>query len=160
MTNRVQAQAFLNTVIEPACQAIGYWSPAAGVLLLGTAIQESQLCYRRQIGGGPGLGLFQCEPSTYRSLHDDFLRYRPALLAKVQATADRTEWPEPEWLVTHDRFSAAIARCRYLWAPEALPAADDIPAMAAYWSRHYNTRNESDKIQQFIDNWHAVMGED
>jgi len=160
MTNRVQAQAFLNTVIEPACQAIGYWSAAAGVLLLGTAIQESQLCYRRQIGGGPGLGLFQMEGATHDDIWSNYLAYRPELAAKILHVAQRTERPEAEWLVTHDRYAAAMARTLYLRVPSALPPADDIRAMGNYYKVWYNTASGAGSAQQFIDNWHAVMGED
>jgi hypothetical protein len=159
MTDRQTAIVFLNTVIEPAIQAISLWSPAAGQLLLGTALQESKLYQRRQIGGGPALGLFQMEPITHDDIWESYLRYRPVLAGRVLVVAQRTEPPDAEWLVTHDRYAAAMARIKYLRSPEVLPAGDDVVAMAAYWGKFYNSRNESDKIQQFIDTWRQVMGE-
>jgi hypothetical protein len=36
-------------------------------------------------------------------------------------------------------FQIAIARMKYLRAPGALPAADDLPGLAAYYKRHWNT---------------------
>lgn len=158
MVSRDTALTFLNTVIEPALQAIGCWSPAAGVLLLGTAIQESRLCYRRQIGGGPGLGLWQMEPQTYGDCYDNYLRFRPELAAKIIAQGRRHEWPEPEWLITHDRFAAALARVKYLRAPAPLPDASDIRAMASYWKQWYNSLEGAGSALQFIDNWNVAMG--
>lgn len=159
MTSRVTAQTFHDTVIRPALDAVGLWSDAAGQLLLGTALQESGLCHRRQIGGGPALGLFQIEPATYQDQYDNYLRYpgHTDLLRKVLLVAERTEWPEPEWLVCHDRFSAVIARIKYLRDNQPLPSVNDIPAMATMYVRVYNAGGAA-TTQQFIDNWHATMG--
>ena len=42
-------------------------------------------------------------------------------------------------LDTNLAYATAMARMLYWRKPEALPAADDIPGLAAYWKRHYNT---------------------
>jgi hypothetical protein len=49
-------------VIYPARNKMGMWSEAAGELVLGTAIVESNLTYLKQHGEGPALGLWQVEP--------------------------------------------------------------------------------------------------
>lgn len=157
--SRDSALSFMHTVIEPAIQVIHLWSPAAAVLLLGTAIQESQLCYRRQIGGGPALGLFQMEPATHDDCWYNYLSYRPSLASQVMKVARRSEQPEAEWLVTHDDYAAAMARIKYLRAPAPLPDALDIPAMASYWTQFYNAGGTGTP-QKYLDNWHAVMGDE
>ena len=62
-------RAFVNNVIHPTLCSLTEISYAAAAveLPLGTARVESGLRHRRQIGGGPALGLSQMEPNT----HDD-----------------------------------------------------------------------------------------
>jgi len=43
-------------------------------------------------------------------------------------------------------------------AREPIPAAGDIPAMAAYWKTHYNTPGGAGTAAQFIANWEAHNG--
>jgi hypothetical protein len=52
-------------VIYPALNKMGMWSEAAGELVLGTAIVESNHTYLKQHGDGPALGLWQVEPATH-----------------------------------------------------------------------------------------------
>lgn len=159
MVSKQTAETFLNTVIEPAIQALGLWSDAVGQLLLGTALQESGLVHRRQIGGGPALGLFQCEPASYDDTYANYLRYpgRADMLAAVLKLAQRTEWPEADWLVAHDKFATAIARIKYLRSPMPIPDVNDIPGMARIYKLVYNGPGAATE-HQFIDNWHATMG--
>ena len=70
---------FRESVIKPTLEKMGLWSESAESLILGTAIQESRLKYRKQIGGGPALGLFQMEPFTHDSIRNDYLDYRKEL---------------------------------------------------------------------------------
>jgi hypothetical protein len=157
MVSRATAETFLQTVIRPACEAIGLWSPEAGQLILATFIHESHLVERRQIGGGPALGLGQMEPETHDDCYTNYLDFRPQLRAKVLAVAGLAQKPDAEWLVAHDQYAAAMARVKYLRTDAPLPSINNIPEMANYWSIYYNTRNELAKIQQFISNWHLVM---
>jgi hypothetical protein len=159
VVTKVAAETFLRTIIQPACEAIGAWSEAAGQLLLGTAIQESGLVHRRQLGDGPALGLFQMEPATHHDCWVNYLVYRPDLAHKVLVVGSLTEPSDAEWLVGHDEYAAAMARVRYLRIDAKLPTVNDISAMADYWSKWYNTRDDAAKAQQFIDNWHRTMGE-
>ncbi len=75
-------QHFLASVIRPTLMTLGLYSPAAEQLLLATAIQESHLTHRKQIGG-PALSYFQIEPKTHNDIWDNFLKYRPQLSGKV-----------------------------------------------------------------------------
>lgn len=51
--------------IRPAFTTLAEGGLAAEELLFGTAIQESLLIHRQQLGGGPALGLFQMETATH-----------------------------------------------------------------------------------------------
>jgi hypothetical protein len=154
----VTAQTFLSTIIRPALEALDFWSEAAGQLLLGTALQESKLCYRRQIGGGPALGLFQMEPATHADCWSNYLVYRPELAHRVLVIGGLTEPPDAEWLVGHDEYSCAMARIKYLRCPAPLPPAGDISAIAEYWLKWYNGGGKG-TVDAFLANWREAMGD-
>lgn len=84
MATKHSAIIFLRHTISPALQSISSnkfptWSPAAKELLLGTAIVESDLQFRKQHGDGPARGLFQMEPVTHNDIWDNFLNTGPSL---------------------------------------------------------------------------------
>ena len=123
------------TAVDPALA-----SNAATNLLLGTAAQESEFgTYRRQLGGGPALGVFQMEPNTFNWLRDKYSHKYPAVLHG--RTAEELEW---------DLFlSILTARLRYRVVPQALPSADSVQDLALYWKKHYNTPAGAGTIEQF-----------
>lgn len=151
------AKAFLSTVIRPTLAQIGLDSTAAEELLLGTALQESDLTHRRQIGGGPGLGFYQMEPATHDDIWNNFLKYRKGLATKIEAlVAPSTD--KLTALEQNDRYATAMARVLYLRAPEPLPPAGNIEAMAKYWKKYYNTPLGAGKPEQFVAKWKKNMG--
>jgi len=70
-------------VIYPALNKMGMWSEAAGELVLGTAIVESNLTYLKQHGEGPALGLWQVEPATHEDLYANYLNFRPEMMSRL-----------------------------------------------------------------------------
>ena len=68
-------------VIYPALNKMGMWSEAAGELVLGTAIVDSNLTYLKQHGNGPALGLWQVELATHDNLYANYLNYRPEIMS-------------------------------------------------------------------------------
>lgn len=147
------ASDFLDNVIRPALKAIGHDSPAAEQLLLGTAIQESHLKYRRQLGGGPGRGLFQMEPATHNDIWKNYLAYKKDLADKVSGLLSSSKADRLAELENNDKYAAAMARVHYLRQPAKLPEENDIQGMAAYWKKYYNTPAGKGKESQFIENW-------
>ena len=147
--------SFLTSIITPTLNNLGLFSPNAAQLLLGTALQESQLTYRKQIGG-PALGLFQMEPATHNDIWDNFLKYRPALAAKVGTLIvpyrDRLTALEFD-----DRYAAAMARVKYLRIPAPIPALGNIQAMAAFWKQYYNTPLGKGTAAKFIATWNQYV---
>ena len=74
----------MRELVEKTIREMGLYSPEAAELLLGTCAQESAYGkYRKQLGGGPALGIFQCEPATFNDIVDNFLNYKKELLVKV-----------------------------------------------------------------------------
>lgn len=115
---------------------------AAINLLLGTAAQESHFgTYLKQIKG-PAMGAFQMEPATFEWLKGRYAKTFPMF---KDCEAEDMEW---------DLMLAIVfARLRYRVVPEALPAADDLPALASYWKKYYNTEAGAGTVDEFIVNY-------
>jgi len=137
---------------------------------------ESRLVYLRQLGKGPALGPYQVEPATHKSIWRDMLTARLDLAQRVgnlagadvvRSTAERGRyvvWWDAHTGLEHHlvassaartipelwHYATAIARCRYLWAREPLPAAEDAEAMAKYWKVAYNTHLGAGRVDKAI----------
>lgn len=137
-------------------------SVAAEELVLGTAIQESGLQHLRQLGNGPALGLWQCEPVTHDDLWDNYLAYQTALAGKVRGLASQHWWQRDRHgeLVRNLAYAAAICRAHYRRCKEPLPAAGDLHQQAALWKLRYNTVHGKGTVAEYIANWRRVMVED
>ncbi len=147
----IDPRQFRDGIIRPALFTLGepYDSEAAANLLLGTALVESGLVYLRQHGQGPAIGFYQIEPSTFDDLGTNFLAFRPDLRILLGAVAfpamSRTAQLEGNLI-----FATAVARLIYWRAAPPLPAADDVPGLAAYWKTHYNTPLGAGTVEKFI----------
>ena len=151
--NFALARDVLVNTIRPALQALEKGGLAAEQLVLGTGVQESLLNAREQSGGGPALGLFQMEPATHDDCWANFLNFRKPLADKVRQTLDAGQDPVAATLKVNDRYAAAMCRVRYLRAPAAMPPADDVDALAAYWKQHYNTPLGAGTPEEFVEKW-------
>ncbi|MDE2395785.1 MAG: hypothetical protein KGL43_17725 [Burkholderiales bacterium] len=158
MPTRAKAVAFRDETIVPTLKSLGLDSGAAAELLLGTALQESKLVYRRQLGNGPARGLFQMEMATHNDLFANFLRYRSTLRHAVIQLKSAPDADAEDELTQNDAYAAAMARVHYLRAPKRLPTAGDTEAMAAYWKQYYNTPLGGGTVDQYIESWNGVMG--
>jgi hypothetical protein len=106
-------QEFLATVIRPTLMAIDLDSTAAEQLLLGTAMQESDLVHRRQMGDGPARGFFQMEPFTHNDIWENFLKFHPELAAKITKLLTSPGADKIEELENNDQYACAMARAHY-----------------------------------------------
>lgn len=116
-------------------------------LLLGTMAVESDFGrYVKQIGGGPALGVFQCEPATRRDIDEHYLKYKPELRQQLK---DYIEVDDIEFMLSFD-IQVVYAYLHY----ERYGAFDeincDIMSYALVWKRYYNTRLGKGTIQGFI----------
>lgn len=122
-------------------------SPAAVELLLGTCAQESRFGhYRRQLAGGPAVGVFQMEPATFLWLRGKYSARFPELVGR--------EAHEMEW---DDRLATIMARLRYLVVREPIPPADDVYGLAHYWKLYYNTRLGRGTEPEFVSNYQRFV---
>ena len=109
-------------------------------LLMGTCAQESQMgTYLRQLGGGPALGIFQMEPSTFLDLRERYgIRY--GMLSRVPE--------EQEWDL---KLAILMARIKYLSCPGAIPK--DVERQARYWKQWYNTALGAGTVDEYLANY-------
>ena len=148
-------------VVVPALDQLGMYSLAAEQLVLGTIAQESNGSYLKQLGNGPALGLAQMEPATHKDHWLNFIKYRRAIRhALLMMTSDSVDesyeqygWPDHVALVWNLRYAISMCRVHYYRRPEALPKANDIKALAAYWKDHYNTHEGAGTVEEFINNF-------
>ena len=147
------ARSILVEAIRPALTALAAGGVAAEQLLLGTAIQESLLIHRQQLGGGPALGLFQMETATHDDCWNNYLKFRKELGEKVKQTLEAGQQPLAQTMKVNDRYAAAMCRVRYMRVPAALPVANDIDGMADYWKEHYNTPLGAGTPEEFLNKW-------
>ena len=122
-------------VVRPTLDALHMGGVTAENLILGTGLVESGFRALKQ-WKGPALGVYQCEPATYR----DILRYlarRDDIARRLRPLAAGSWPPAAEQLTWNLKFATAICRIHYWRKPGAIPA--DLPGQAAYWKHHYNT---------------------
>lgn len=129
---------FHDFIIKPTLDQLGLDQPGASFLLLGTALVETNLQHVRQIGGGPALGVYQMEPATHTDIWENWFPRHMDLARAVTGLA--ANWPcGAMQMVPNLQYATAMARCLYRRRPEPLPGEFDIPAMALYWKRYWNT---------------------
>ena len=145
----INKDQLLQYVIRPTLARLGLGSPSAENLLLGTCAQESHMgSFLHQVKG-PAKGIYQMEDPTHNDLWENYLKFKPDLCRNVlligKCDADN--------LVTNLVYATAMARIQYLRAPEALPSANDISGMGAYWKQYYNTPAGAGTQEEFFENY-------
>lgn len=140
---------FRTNIVRPTLEALGAYSRAAENLVLGTALQESNLQYLRQLEDGPARGFYQMEPNTHDDIWDNFLAFRAELRARVSAflAPDRDRIEQLVWNLA---YATAMCRVHYLRVPHPLPDPGDIGAMGAYWKQYYNTVQGRGTADEFV----------
>lgn len=106
-------------------------------LLMLTAQIESDLGhYYRQVKG-PAVGVFQIEPTTEKSIWNDYLKYRKPLAKKIESLRTKTKIGsnELEWNIA---YSSALAHVLYRWRgvnPDTMTTAEMLEA----YKKAFNT---------------------
>ncbi len=150
----IDARQFRELIVRPSLKEVGLWSPEAEELLMLTAAQESHLGTWIAQVNGPALGVYQMEPAT----HIDVWRYlldnnRSGILARLPW---RTQQDSSK-LVRDLGYATVMARLRYLYAPEPIPAADQVYKLAAYWKQWYNTSLGAGRISDAVLKYHRYV---
>lgn len=157
--NGLDPRQFREYVVRPALRHLDPeipYSVAAENLVVGTAMQESQLRYLDQLAPGPGpaYGIFQIEARTYHD-HVKWIDAREDLKRKV----DALRAPSPsglEQLRTNLLYGAALCRVHYRRSRLGIPDADDVVALGRVWKAAYNTVYGKGTVEQFVRSYGAA----
>jgi hypothetical protein len=160
-------QKQLRRAIKEVLSYLGVYSKAAEELLMLTAAQETHCGkYLWQIDG-PARGIFQMEPDTETDLWMNFLHYNEELTRKVgNLTMVGPGYVGTEGASRTDKklfskfdlkyniaYQIAMARMQYYRHSEPLPAADDVPALADYYKKYYNTYSGAATVSEAMENY-------
>lgn len=141
----------IKTLIETTLKELSLYSTEAVELLVGTCAQESSMGkYRRQIGGGPALGIFQMEPRTFNDIVENFLNYKKNLKEKVMTVSGITEF-NPLDLLQNDKLATAMARIHYLRVSSPIPTT--LEEQARYYKKYYNTEMGMATVEEYLRNY-------
>lgn len=141
----------MRSIIDSTLRQIGTWSPQAVELLMGTSAHESLgWQYRRQLGNGPALGLFQMEPFTHDDCWINYLNYNPHLGQKILAASGLFAY-DAIALEHNDVYAVCMARIKYLRDSQPIPL--DLHGQAVYWKRVYNTKLGKGTIEEYINHY-------
>lgn len=153
----IDSQQLIQYVITPTLKEMELYSPAAVVLLLGTATIESNCGqYIHQLRGGCALGIYQMEPRTHDDIWCNFLAYKKSRINLYAAQAAQC-MIEPNQLVWDLRYATMMTRFHYLRAPAALPDANDAKCMAEYHKKYYNTMAGKTEVEKSIPIFESII---
>lgn len=149
---------FRDMIIIPTLQEMdtykpGMYSEAAVILLLGTALVESNLSYIKQ-KGGPALGIYQIEPKTADDVMVRYIMGKPSFHAMFEQMIGGQWAINYQKLIVSDlKFATMVARLRYWMEVDMIPT--DLPSIAAYWNKHYNANRRKGTDKDFIKKYEA-----
>ena len=120
----------------------------ASDLVFETGMAESG--YRALEGygsGNPAVSFWQIEPATIRDMWDNYITYRKPL---IEATYKLGLIEEKKEFCIFSNIALAVAFCRihYRRQPGAIPKT--MPARAAYWKQHYNTKLGKGTVDHYV----------
>ncbi len=161
----INLRQYKEHVLLPVLTALEMNTPAAVDLMVGTALQESQLHYLVQLEGGPGIGFYQMEPATaedivYRYAQNKPHDFRIRVMGAVPLGG-------PVWLLSplelkkeltiNLALQVLLARLKYYMVPDPIP--DELIGQARYWKQHYNTPLGAGTEDQYIANYVTHIGD-
>ena len=144
-------------IIRPALHALGIWSQALECLVLGTGAQESRYLYAVQLGGGPALGWWQCEPFTHDDTWTNYLAFRPTLARPLNQL--RSAETSAKALLRYPLYAAAFCGVHYIRRKKGplLPPQDDAQLQAALWKSAYNSARGKGTALQALPHFQAAI---
>lgn len=163
------AELIRMNLIRPTLNKMGlsttgnpFWSPEAEELVLGTFAHESLgFRYRRQIGGGPGLGLGQMEEETHDDIWGCYLNAKGrALVANnIRALLPAGAEPSAALLESNDTYACAMTRIQYARVTP-FPIPKSVEEQSWYWDKWYNRNPEKGTPEEYMRSYRVhVLGQ-
>jgi hypothetical protein len=130
---------FRELIIQPVLNNLQMYSDNAEELLVFTCATESKGgTYLHQVKGR-ALGIYQCEPSTYSDLWNNYILHRHSLLMMLSLNFNAPRIPDPSRLIYDLHFATAMCRIDYRRESQALPEKNDIDGIWDYYKSYYNS---------------------
>ena len=138
----------INEVLDGLEEAGIKKTKEASDLVFETGMAESG--YRALEGygsGNPAVSFWQIEPATIRDMWDNYITYRKPL---IEATYKLGLIEANKVFSVLSNIALAVAFCRihYRRQPGAIPKT--MPARAAYWKQHYNTKLGKGTVDHYV----------
>ena len=151
----IDAEDFRTCVIRPTLQKLDISSPAAELLLLGTAAAESSIGSFLKSEGQKTAGVYRMHGLTHRHIWDDYLAGHPDLASAIRGIASQREFlvqPHAE-LTTNLSYATAITWVAYARnAQFSLPSHPTPLYLAKLWKTFYHTRSDLE-IEHFLERY-------
>lgn len=124
--------------------------------ILGTAAVESDyFSFSQQLGGGPALGYFQCEPATRKDIIDNYLKYKPRLRKRLENAFGDLNVTDEYFLLN---IPLQVVFC-YLHYTRYNAWGNDVYGYASAWKRTYNTYKGAGTVEKFMIKYHKYVKE-
>tara|TARA_R110002020_G_scaffold459311_1_gene677271 strand:+ start:63 stop:515 length:453 start_codon:yes stop_codon:yes gene_type:complete len=138
-------------IIEWTLKFIDMYSEDAEELVFRTGMAETGYRALRQMGNGPALGFFQCEPKTMLDIMENYVDYRQGIRQKLIALG-YNEKHSSDLLMSNIALQVAFCRLKYRRDKHPIPNKEDLKGQAEYWKRVYNSHLGKGTILHFINN--------
>ena len=119
-------------------------------LIYRTGMAETKYKHLIQMGGGPAVGFFQCEPATMRDIIENYASYRPDIMTKLYALGYDDTDAEMRMMGSIP-LQVAFCRLKYRRDKYMIPSAEDIAEQGKYWKRVYNTKLGKGTLEHFLE---------
>ncbi len=136
-------------LLRPTLTRCGLWTRASENLLVGTGLVESEFKFLVQ-HPGPALSPWQIEPKSFTSLIARLSMDKELMMRVLNVLGMATLPTDANHLVGNMTLACIVARLKYWYNATPLPNADNVEALAKYWAKIYNTRNDPKDIKRFV----------
>ena len=153
-----QCQQFRTTILQPALNLIGLYSPDAEELLVATMAQETLGgTYLTQVNG-PALGIYQMEKENYDKLWQVNISQDPALARLILNGCQYIQRPPAEHMVWNLYLATMMARVYYHKINKPLPKANSLQDIWLYYKEWWNSSKGAATQDEFYANYHRFIG--
>ena len=137
----------IKSIIKDTLEKTNLYSKDAASLIFETGNAESRYMALEQMGGGPALGFFQCEPATMHDCIDNYIKYRPELEKSLMSLGYISEDPE---FSLKTNIAVQVFFCRIKYRRDKDPIPSNIQGRAKYWKKVYNTEGGKGTVEHYL----------
>ena len=137
----------IKSIIEETLKRVSLYSKEAADLIYETGNAESRYMALEQMGGGPALGFFQCEPATMHDCIDNYLKYRPGFMESLLNLGFIEDNPE---FSLKTNIAVQVFFCRIKYRRDKDPIPKNTRERADYWKRVYNTEGGKGTVEHYM----------